>query len=131
MQTQYGAVLLSHEFVASLASGFNHGYGGRRECGEDGGGSVLHVGVDSHAECLFASFHEVASAAAVNVHFDATGHHAATLCIDDFSSNNGQAAIFYGFNLVVFNDDRTSFNPSLRGEDAAVDDLLQHISDGL
>ena len=86
----------------------------------------MQVGIDCHAEGLFGSFHEVAASTAVNVHFNAAGNYNAAFGIDDFCPFFQAVTFFYCFDLVAFDDNRAAFDPALRGEYAAIDDLFQH-----
>ena len=84
------------------------------------------MGLYGYAESLFGAFHKVATATAVHVHFDAARHHVAAFGIEHFCAFDGQVGVGYGLYLVTFDDDGAAFEPALRGEDAAIDDLLQH-----
>ena len=87
---------------------------------------MLGMGVDGYAESLFGTLHKVASTTAMNVHFDAARHNGATLRINDFGTLNVQVVVANGFDFVTFNNYRTALEPTLWGENAAINDLLKH-----
>lgn len=49
---------------------------------------MLHVCLNSYAESLFRSFHEVTTATTMNVHFNTARYYNATFGIDSFCAFN-------------------------------------------
>ena len=78
------------------------------------------------AECVLSTLHEVASAAAVRVYFDAARQYVHAFDVDERSADNGQVAVGYFQNLSVADQDGTILQPPLWGEDAGIDELSQH-----
>ena len=76
-----------------------------------------------YAECLFLALLEIAAATTVNVHFNTTGDNVHALGINDFGTDNCEVAVGNLKNLVISQNDATILQPTLRGEDACVDNL--------
>ena len=79
------------------------------------------------AESVFRSFLEIASATAVNMHFNTTRHHSHTLHVNDVGSNDCQVAVGHFQYLVVTQYYTAILEPPLWGQDAAIDNLCKHI----
>ena len=85
--------------------------------------SLLHVGLDGHAESVFASLHEVAPSTTMCVDFHTAGDDVGSLGIDERRSHNGQVAVGHFQNLIVPDEHRAVFQPALRGKNAGVNNL--------
>ena len=87
---------------------------------------MLHVCIDGHAESFFCTFHKVATATSVYMHFDTARHYYATFSIDYLCAFDVKIAVGNRLNLVSINNYRAAFKPTLRCQDATIDDLLKH-----
>ena len=96
MQTHDGAAGFCHQFLASLDRFVDPLAIAGREGGEDGRCAVLHVGIYRRAESFFRTFHEVATATAVNVQLNTTGHDVASLGVDLLRTLNRQGIVRNG-----------------------------------
>ena len=123
VQTQDGAVGLCHQLVASGNGLLDHGDSAGTERGIDTGCTILGMSGTGHAECLFLTFLEIAAATTVNVHFNTTGNNVHALGINDFGTDNCEVAVGNLKNLVISQNDAAVLQPTLRGEDACVDNL--------
>ena len=80
-------------------------------------------------ECVFGSFHKVAAAPAVYVDVDTTGEHVSAFGIDDVVGHGKAIAVVEHIeDGAVFDKHGSIFNPSVRGEYFAVEDLGSHCS---
>ena len=86
----------------------------------------MHVCFDSYSEGFLVALHEVASAAAVNVHLDTAGHYVGTFGVYEFGAGYRQLAVRHFGNAVAVHD-YTSFLPKACGsQDTSVIDLFEH-----
>ena len=85
---------------------------------------MLHVCLDCTTESLFRSFHEVATATAVNVDFHAAGNNVHTFGINYFCAYYCKVAVCNLKNLVIAYDNRSVLQPALRSQNLGIDNLL-------
>ena len=96
MQTHDRATGFGHQLLASDDRFVDPLAIARRERGEDGRCAVLHVGIHCRAESFFRTFHEVATATAVNVQLDTSGYDVASLGVDLLRAFNRQSIVRNG-----------------------------------
>ena len=78
-------------------------------------------------EGLFGALHEVASATAVHVDVDAAGEHVGALGVDDLVGlGDAVVVVEDSLDARVLDEYAAAFKPTVRGEDAAVDNLNYH-----
>ena len=123
VKAEDGRILFLHQLGAGLHSFLDHGHRAAAQGREDAGCAVLGMSFHSSLEGFGCAFLEVSSAAAMHMHVDEAGHYAHAFRIDEVCADDGQVAVRYFQYLVVAQDDATVLEPSLRGEDFAVDDL--------
>ena len=127
MQTQDGRFGILHEFGAGFHCLLYHGNGAAAQRGEDAGGSVLHMCIDSHIEGFRRSLLEITSATSMHMNVNKSWYHIHSLGIDDVSSDDGQVTIGNLKDFAVSNDYATIPQPPLWGKYPSIDYLCQHI----
>ena len=126
VQTQYRAVLLTHQLLtngSTLADVFESG---RRHGWEYAGCTMFHVRFNNLAIGFFRTFGEVMSSATMSVKTNISRNDELPFGINKFCTFNGQITIGNLQYLIVLDEDRTVFYPSLRSKNTSVNNLNQH-----
>ncbi len=131
MKTQHGAAGLSHKACAGFGRAVDHIHRRTRQSGEYACGAVLHVGVDSLAESILRSLHEVASATAVAVDLHSAGHNVHPFGVKQLGADHRQITVGHFKHLVVAHQHAAILKPSLWRQDFCIDYLSKHVMIGI
>ena len=87
------------------------------------------VSLNSCNEGVFGGLHKVAAATTVHVDVDSTGEHVRAFGVDYVVGHGKAIAVVEHIkDRAIFDEHGAVFNPSVRGEDFAVEDLGSHCS---
>ena len=123
MKSQDRTVFFRHQLLSRCSCFANHRDGRRRQCRENTGRTMLHMGGNCNTEGLFGTFHKITASTTVNMDFYSARHDIHTFSVYQSGSYHCQIAVSHFQNLIIAYQNRTVFQPALWGKDLAIYNL--------